>query len=118
MSEQDAGPAVEGTQDDRIAALETGQQQLGSKLDQLLQLAGGGQAQGEGQAAQGPAGPGDISAQIQSELDRRDAATREEQQRAETGNRLARLEHMTQDRPPRAPLRRITRIMYGPQDSR
>jgi len=122
-----AGPAAapaSGSEAGRLDALERHQAATDTKLDQILAAIGGGTGQAR-DSAQGAvqgrlAAPGDLPAQIQAELDRRDQATKAAEREAATGSRLDALERRTAataDRPPAQPERRVTRVMFGPRDT-
>jgi len=110
MSEQ-----PEGDLTDRVERLETGQQTITEKLDELLGIT---HARAEKQEEQRLDRPSTVAEQVRAELARAEEEKAAEQKRAEKeaeqetlAQRLARLE----ESPPVQPQPRRQRIMWGPR---
>lgn len=102
-----------GSQEERIARLETGQQTLGEKLDQVLAALSHRPAPKEGdEGAERP----DVAEMVRLELERgkkereaADAAEAEKSDREQIKEQLAKLK----EAPPVQPQRRSERVIWG-----
>lgn len=121
MGEQDTGQEA-GPLEDRVDALETGQESLSGKVDQILGL-----LQGKGKphatAQQATETRLEASSTIADEVARelaraREKEDREARERGQAGELAAVKEQLAamSEKPPRPPVRRVTRLMYGAGD--
>lgn len=110
---QDAG----GTLENRVGALESGQQTLSGKIDQVLSLLGGGGKEKPAEPAQPPGGgrPEDgIALEIRRQLDERNARAAADEEKASTAREVDSLKQQVQalsERKPEAPVRRVEKAM-------
>lgn len=108
----------DGSLDERVDRLESGQQTLSEKLDKILGIVSSGPPGGTAEnGTTGPAGrPPDIGEQVRAELARaeqeradKDAAEAEKSDRETIREQLAKLREAA----PRPPQRRSERMMWG-----
>jgi hypothetical protein len=104
-------PQPEQGIDARVAALETGQETLSGKLDQILGIIGDG---GHGGKPAGPEPPATVGDEIRAQLDARDARARADSAQAARDSDLTTLKEQVAalaEKPPEPLPRRIERIM-------
>lgn len=109
---KDAG----GTLETRVGALESGQETMSGKLDQVLSMLGGGGKEPAGQPAQQGGGqPEDgIAMEIRKQLDERNAKAAADEEKASTAREVDSLKQQVQqlsERKPEAPVRRVEKLM-------
>ena len=118
MTENDGGGQGDDTLDQRVSSLETGQQSITDKVDQILGIVGKGEHTAHDAAQKHEEAkldrPSSVAEQVREQLDARDARERERQAAADRDGRLGTIEQALKDmteKAPEVPARRVEKFM-------
>lgn len=113
MTETPPEPPAEGSEQARIARLETEQASMSGKIDRILGIVGGGASPPAG--TDEPAGKSaSIAEEIRAQLDKRDADEKTKAEKNAQGKTIADLQAMMKElaeKPPEEPVKRRHKIM-------
>lgn len=111
MADDEPQPAAEQDLDSRVGALETGQQTMAEKLDQILGIVTGGGHEQDGAGQPDKPGDANIAHEIRAQLDARDARKAEEGKHKSLAEQVAEIKTTLTEKPPEPMPRRVERLM-------
>jgi len=106
----------DGTLDERVSGLETGQQALAGKIDQILGILGSGEGDGGHDDEPTSTGGTNIAHEIRAQLDERDRKAKADADAKAHGDRVGALEARVSElaeKPPEPMPRRVEKLMWG-----
>jgi hypothetical protein len=114
MADTEPDPAAKEGLDERVSSLETGQQSMTQKIDQILGIVGGGDHPDQGTDPKEPAGGTNVAHEIRQQLDERDAKARADAEKNGLSQTVAEVQAKVAElaeKPPAPMPRRVERFM-------